>query len=419
MAIRVMKFGGSSLETDDQIHLIAGHIIKEQAREPGIVAVVSARGRLTDEILETVRRCGGKTVANKLLDFAGPAGEAISAACLAGAIEQGGIETIVADGRRIRLIATGQFGEGRVKRLENPSLITKALDERKIVVLAAYAGITIDGEPITLGRGGSDTFAVAVAAATKAKVCRIYTDVPGIFAVDPRFVQNAKMLSHITYWQAMELCSAGAQVLKERCIQIAAGLSVPLQVLLSPSFDASDWQKRGIDVEDGTWLSSGASLEDMEAASVEQTGLAIRDNITVFNIVNAPNRPGISAEIFGACKNIIIGDIAQSLTPKGSKAIITFYVRSYDEARVRAALGKIDLGKTKIECREDLACLMLIDPRLVTESGWVARATKALANGGINIESHPTSGDKISLLVVKDKIEQAAQALAEEFDLCT
>ena len=165
MAILVKKFGGKTLTTDEQVEKVARHLVEARDNGNSVVAVVSARGNQTNEIIDKIRKCGGPAVAEKIIDFAAAAGELESASCLAAALEKLGAPTELGDGRRIRLIASGPYFAGAVRRIENHSFITQALDEGKIVILAAYAGITSQGDTITLGRGGSDTFAVAAAAA--------------------------------------------------------------------------------------------------------------------------------------------------------------------------------------------------------------------------------------------------------------
>lgn len=418
MATIVMKFGGTSLQTDQQIETVAQHVVAEQRRGSSVVVVVSARGHTTDEIRSTVRACGGPNTPEEILDFAGIAGELISASCLASTIKKMGVEVEVADGRGIELIAGGNYGDGRVEKIKNPDLITTALGKDKVVVLAAYAGITNEGKIITLGRGGSDTFAVAVAAVIEADVCQIYTDVPGFFAIDPRFVPSAKMFCRLPYWQAMALCSAGVQVLKERCIAIASEFNVLVQVLLSPSFDDSKWRELGVNIERGTLLSRGASRNQMEATNLDQTGAAINSEITVFNITNLPNRSGISNAIFSQLKKVIIGNLAQAIPPVGQEANISFYVRLEDAGRTAAILGEIKLENLKVEQYDNLACLTLVDSRMVNGSGWIDRATGALGAKNINIEMHSTSGPNITIMVARDVVKQAALAIAEEFGLC-
>lgn len=419
MAIEVWKFGGTSQANDDQINAIADHLIARHKSGNRIIVILSARGKSTDKILARIQVCGGGRVNDKILDFGAVAGEMEAAATLAGAIELRGIQTQVGDGRRIGLIASGQFGDGLVRRVENPGFITKALDEHKIVILAAYAGVTVDGETITLGRGGSDTFAVAVAAAIGAETCYICTDVPGFFTIDPHIVPKAKMFNRMTYQKALGLCIAGVQVLKERCLHLAAGLNVKIQIQLSPSFNPAPWEKLGVDIAGGTKISSGANLQDMEATELDQPGIAINNTLTVFNLIGLPNKPGISASIFGICDQaqIPISEIAQSLTV-GSKANITFAVNSAYASKVRSALQKISLHGAKIHEHTDLVFLIIVDPRMATQSGWVGRITRALAKADINIEIHPKTGESFSVAVAKKQLKKAAIKLAEEFKLC-
>ncbi|MFA6254694.1 MAG: hypothetical protein WC675_01520 [Patescibacteria group bacterium] len=420
MATIVKKFGGSSLTTDEQVMAAARAIVADHQQRTSVVVVVSARGKTTNQIRARIKGCGGDGTSERVLAFGGLAGERESAACMAAAIESLGVQTFLADGADIGLVATGEFGRGQAKTVRKPEIIIKALEEGKIVVLAGYTGVTTDGRTIDLGRSGTDTFAVVVAAAIGAKVCQIYTDVPGFFAVDPRHVPGAKLLHQITFRQALKWASAGIEVVKKESLAVADGLGMPIQVLLSPSFDSQPWLERSLDVQAGTWISKGATLEDMQGGDLDQTILAIITDLTIFNLTDVPNEPGWSAKIFGLCRDhkIVVLDIAQGLAPKGKKAAITFWVKAETGDQTERILKEASLGSIKIERRDDIGCLRIIDPRMERESGWLARIDDTLAAAKVNIEIHPTAGDVILLLIAKDKVDAAAQAIAKEFGLC-
>jgi len=411
----VDKYGGTSLDKDSQVDTVAHHAIRQHKSGQRVVIVVSARGKETDELQKKIVACGGEHVDQKILDFGMPTGEELSAACVAASIAKQGGSVAVFNGSQIGLIARGTFGDGKVVTIKNPEVITRALDEGKIVVLAAYAGVNNDNEKITLGRGGSDTFAVAVAAAIKAAICRINTDVPCIFCTNPRWVPNARPVRHLTYLQVLDIAQAGAEVLKERSVELAQNLGVPIQVLLSPSFDAGKWSESS---REGTVITTGASLEDMEATRMSQTLMAVSDDIIAASLADLPNHPGILKKIFTELKGHVLGDISQALTArKSDKSVLSFQFQKRQKSIVQEALDRLQIKSCRIGMRENLSTLTVIDRTMRNAEDWHLRVVSALADNEVNIEMINSAGFMIWTMVNKEDGKKAAKALAEEFDL--
>lgn len=253
---------------------------------------------------------------------------------------------------------------------------------------------------MTLGRGGSDTTAVALAHALDAS-CEIYTDVRGVYAVDPRIVPNARRFSFIRYGDMVAMSSAGAGVLMDRAVLLAERLGIPLRVKLSPSLG---------ETEEGTLVSFRDEKEEaIEVDDLSMIGLAIRQNIAVVTVTGIRNRPGKAAKIFECLSDIIIGDANQG--PSGKKASISCWIDREDVDKVRAAIPNCKI-------QEDLASLTLVSPGMKEGKGYLARMTRALANTRTNIEMISTAGGSILVVIRAEQVAQAAREIAAEFGLC-
>ncbi len=401
----VQKYGGSSVATLERIEMVA-RSIKETARDNGVVAVVSAMGRETDRLIKLAQEVSGGLPPRDELDKLLVTGEEQSAPLLVMALRRLGLAATSLTGRAIELEADSA---GRAKRIRNADRITRLLSQGQIVVVAGFQGI-IEGtdEPSTLGRGGSDLTAIAIAGALGLGYCEIYTDVDGVFMIDPRIVPGAKRFVRISYSQMIQLSGAGAGVLMDRSVALAQNLGVEIRVLLSPSLGESSG---------GTLVCSGSSLEEMEGFGT-QPGVAVQRMVQI-KISGARNSPGVAGGIFGALSDVNIVDSAQ--VPGAEEADIALLCLPEDSPRILARLQEARktglVGEIGISEPLGVAGLTLVDPTMKEEPGRFGKVFGAIGNAGVNIEMFSSSGTTILTVVREEDLEKAARALGKEFDL--
>lgn len=394
-----MKFGGTSVQSPEHIQKVARYVIEQAQRGVKPVVVVSAMGQATDRILDLFSvTCPGAP--SREYDQAMATGEQVSAALLAGTIccLGGKAKSLIA--QQMHLTAGGGHRQGKIQAIRDAQQMIEDLKAGQILVCAGFQGITPKGEIVTLGRGGSDTTAVALAHVTEAS-CDIYTDVRGVYAVDPRIVPTAKRLPFITYADMLAMSSAGAGVLMDRSVMLAQRLGIPLRVKLSPSLGETD---------EGTLVYFRDEDEQtIEVEGLAMTGLAVRNNIAAVTIGNIVNQSGEAAKIFGSLADVMIGDAIQGKS--GPVASISLWISEEDVPKVTAAIPDCSIQR-------DTACLTLVSPGMKEGKGYLARMTSALAKAGANIEMIATAGESILVIIHKDHIKQAACQIAEEFGLC-
>ena len=404
MPITVMKFGGSSLADADKIKKVAAHIKCCQKDGHGIIVVVSAMGKETNRLLALAAEISSNPNEREK-DQLVHTGEVVTAPLLAMALDDISVPAISLTAAQIRLTAFGPYGNARIKSLRNKALIKKQLAGGKVVIIAGFQGISENGlDIITLGRGGSDTTAVALAAFLKTKVCEIYTDVDGVFTVDPNLVENARRLDIIGYDQMVAMSAAGAGVLMDRCVMLAKMYGVNIKVLRSPSIGESTG---------GTLVTAtSGNIADLEKFDGSR-GIAIKNKVSCIHIFDIPNEPGKAAEIFSVLEAINVVEIAQN---QGAQtAQISILLETGVAKKTFPSLEKI--GQAEATLCPGLVAISLVDLAMKETPNYFGRISKILGDNNINIEFIATSQISITVAIKEDDLQKAASALAEEFDL--
>ncbi len=400
--IVVQKFGGSSVANVDRIKNVAQRVVSYKNKHTDVAVVVSALGDTTDE-LEALAFQISTTPPDREMDMLLSTGEQISCALLAIAIKQLGHEAISFTGRQVGIKTDKTYTKARIMTIDGKR-IKKAFKEGKIVIVAGYQGVTADDDITTLGRGGSDLTAVALAKALKAKVCEIYTDVDGIYTTDPRIVKEARKIKEITFEEMLEMASLGAQIMQARSIEVAKRFDIPLHV-------RSSFSK-----EEGTMIIKGS--EKMEEVAVR--GITCNKSEAKITICSVPDKPGIAAIIFGEISKggINVDTIVQNV-PHDRLSDISFTVPKADlnkAIKVSQAIGnKINAG----EIMEDrnVARVSMVGSGMRSHSGIAAKMFKTLANEKINIDMISTSEISVSCIIQQDLADKAVKALHKAFKL--
>lgn len=408
MALIVQKYGGSSVSDAESVKRVARRIVETKQAGNDVVVVVSAMGDTTDELIDLAEQVSPNPPGREL-DMLLTAGERISMAVLAMAIYDLGFEARSYTGSQAGLITDSTHGKARIIDV-TPGRISQALSDGAIPIVAGFQGVSQDTKDITtLGRGGSDTTAVALAAALKAEVCEIFTDVDGIFTADPRIVKKALKLDQIAYEEVLELAANGAKILHSRCVEYARRFNVPIHV--RSSFNKNE----------GSWVIS----QEAKDATMEQpiiSGVAHDLGDAKLTLVAVPDKPGIAATIFetvasnGVNVDMIVQNIAASDT---NKTDVTFTLPKIDGKKALAALESI---KDKIQYQElildeDIAKISLVGAGMRSHPGVSADLFRALAQAGINIEMISTSEIRISVVTRAGDASKAVQAIHSAFDL--
>lgn len=403
--IIVQKYGGSSVATFERMDKIAAHIV-ETAKSKKVVVVVSAMGDETNRLKQLAKEISRGPPPEAELDKLLVTGEEQSAALLTMAINALGQKAVSLTGFQIRLETDETHGKAKVKGIRNIDRINELLDKNIVVVVAGFQGVK-EGtdEIVTLGAGGSNLTAIALAGALKTE-CENYTDVDGVYAIDPRIVPGAKRFANITYPQMLELSVAGAGVLMDRAVMLAQNLGVKIKVLLSPSFGPSTG---------GTLIYSESTTQDMEGSIRSQPAVAIQKGMSLVKIANIPNRPGIAANIFQVLSSINIIDSVVAQTEEEKTGNVSLLCLTEDLPKVKTALQKIK--ELKIAGDFEVAGLTLIDFPMKEESGYLYKVCKALAEAGVNIEMLSSAAISILVVVKKENLDKAATALGKEFNL--
>lgn len=404
--IAVQKYGGSSVADLEKMMAVAENI-KKTAKDKRVAVVVSAMGDETDRLMRQAREIFGPEPPKEELDRLLATGEEQSAILLTMALKRLGLTAVFLNGCEINLEADHR---GRAKRVGKIDVVKNSLNQDKIAVITGFQGV-IEGtkKVITLGRGGSDLTAVALAAALGLDCCEIYTDVDGVYTIDPRIVPEAKKFEKISYRQMIELSGVGAGVLMSRCVILAQNLGVKIRVLLSPSFGESIG---------GTLVCSESSLEEMESSSLAQSGVAIQ-NGSLIRISNVLNNPGMAAKIFNSLSEFSLIDSAQGMG--GKTAEISIICLPEDLDRILAILKELkkdgNAGKIKILKIPKIAELTFVDILMQDRAGYLARVFGAAAKVDVNILMHSTASSAISIIVKEEYAAKAAMSLGEEFNL--
>ena len=398
----VMKFGGTSVADAEKLKSVARRLVA--ARESGarVVAVLSAMGRTTDELLDLARQISPRPVPREL-DMLISVGERISCALAAMAIHDLGHEAISLTGSQAGIVTDTVHGKAKIVDVR-ARRIHEALDQDRIVLVAGFQGISADSLDVTtLGRGGSDTTAVALAAALGASVCEVYTDVDGVYSADPRLVPNARRLDVLSFEEMLEMASSGARVMATRSIEVARSYGVRLRV-----------RSTFVDGE-GTWIG-----EEDEALLEKAIISGVTHDTSEAKVVIAevPDRPGVAARIFRALADagVNVDMIVQNVSQHGTTSI-TFTLPKSDVAVADPILEEVarDVGAGTIERDPDIAKISLIGAGMKSHPGVAADMFDALAEAGINIEIISTSSIRISCVVRASEVERAVQAVHDRF----
>ena len=405
MGIIVQKFGGTSVADPEKIHNVAKAVIKEKENGNDVVVVVSAMGHTTDYLIKLAKEVT-KNPDSREMDMLLSTGEQVSIALLAMAIQAHGYNAVSMNGQQVGIITECIHSKARIGDIKTEKL-NKYIKEGNIIVVAGFQGVTPDGEITTLGRGGSDTSAVAIAAALNAERCDIYTDVEGVYATDPRIVPNIQKSDIISYEEMLELARVGANVLHPRSVETAKQFNVPLRVRSSFKLDNL-----------GTLI---IGVENMEIYK-PVAGVAADSSQVRILLSELPDIPGTAAKVFGelAKNNISVDMIIQSLASNGTNSI-AFTV---DEGEIESAIEivnkvKKDFNAGEISVDENISKVSIVGAGMVDRPGIAADMFKALAENDINIKMISTSEIKISCLVEKENANKAIKALCKEFGLET
>lgn len=399
MALIVQKFGGSSVADKDRLFNVADIVTRTYKAGNKVIVVVSAQGDTTDDLIAKAKEIN-EDASKREMDMLMTAGEQMSAALLAMAIEKLGCPVISLLGWQAGFVTSSAYGSARIKRIE-PNRIRKELDKKNIVVVTGFQGINRYDDMTTLGRGGSDTSAVALAAAMHADLCQIYTDVEGVFTADPRKVKNARKLSEISYDEMLELASLGAQVLNNRSVEMAKKYGIELEVLSSMTR------------KPGTIVKEAVKMEEMLIS-----GVAKDEDVARVSIIGVPDRPGLAFKIFSrlAAKNINVDIILQSVGRNGTKDISFTVSHANLKTTVDLLSGYLEqIGANSIVYDENVAKVSIVGAGMESHPGTAAKMFEALYDANINIQMIATSEIKISVLIDCKDADRAVSVIHERF----
>jgi len=411
----VMKFGGTSMAGTERIRRVANIVRRQQAAGHEVAVVVSAMAGETDRLVNFCRE------ANPLYDPAEydvvvASGEQVTAGLLALTLQSMGCKSRSWLGWQLPIRTDGAHAKARIEEIDSEALLA-SMAAGEIAVIPGFQGRTEGGRVTTLGRGGSDTSAVAVAAAVKASRCDIYTDVDGVYTTDPRIVAKARKLSHVTYEEMLELASVGSKVLQTRSVSLAMKEDVRVQVLSS----FVDDDATPADELPGTMIVSDEELEGLDMERQLITGIAADKNEAKVILTRVPDRPGAVATIFGplAGANINVDMIIQNVGRDKGETDVTFTVPAADLVRTQALLEehKEAIGYNRIITDGKVAKVSVVGVGMRSHAGVASTMFKALADRGINIQAISTSEIKVSVLIDEDETELAVRVLHTAYGL--
>ena len=396
MSLIVQKFGGSSVANAERVMNVASIVTDTYAKGNDVVVVVSAQGDTTDDLIEKANEINPKA-SKREKDMLLAAGEQISISLLAMAIEKLGFPVISLLGWQAGFNTNSIYTSARIKNIK-PNRLQAEIAKRNIVVVAGFQGINRYDDLTTLGRGGSDTSAVAIAAALKADKCQIFTDVEGVYTADPRKVEGAKKLKEITYDEMLELATLGAQVLNNRSVEMAKKYGVELEVLSS------------LNPVPGTIVKEVTKMEKMLIRGVTKD-----KDVALVSILGLQDTPGIAFKIFSklSTKNINVDIILQSFGRDGTKDIV--FTVSKDNGPVAVELLESFLDNCKIVCNTEVAKVSIVGAGMETHPGTASKMFEALYESNINIQMISTSEIKISVIIDAENADRAVSAVHKAF----
>ena len=396
MGLIVQKFGGSSVANAERVMNVARIVTDTYKKGNDVIVVVSAQGDTTDDLIEKANEIN-PNAAKREMDQLLTAGEQISISLLAMAIEKLGFPVISLLGWQAGFNTNSIYTAARIKNIR-PNRLQAEIAKHNIVVVAGFQGINRYDDLTTLGRGGSDTSAVAIAAALKADKCQIFTDVEGVYTADPRKVENAKKLKEITYDEMLELATLGAQVLNNRSVEMAKKYGVELEVLSS------------LNPVPGTIVKEVAKMEKMLIRGVTKD-----KDVALVSILNLQDTPGIAFKIFSklSSKNINVDIILQSIGRDGTKDLV--FTVSKDNGPVAVALLEDMLDNCTIKCNTEVAKVSIVGAGMESHPGTASKMFEALYESNINIQMISTSEIKISVVIDAEAADRAVSAVHKAF----
>lgn len=402
MALIVTKFGGTSVGTTDRIRAVAQRLIARRQAGDSVVAVLSAMGHVTDELVELARElCADPP--EREMDMLLSTGEQVSIALLAMAIHSLGYEAISFTGPQVGIVTDSVHSKAKITAVR-AERVNEALSQGKIVIVAGFQGTTADGQITTLGRGGSDTTAVAIAAGVGADICEIYTDVDGVYTADPRVVPEARKIEAISYEEMLEMAASGAGVLQMRSVEFARNHGVIIHCRSSFTDAPGTIIKEADDTMEQAII-SGVTHDTSEAK------LTLRD---------VPDHPGVAATVFSrlAENHVNVDMIIQNVSEDGTTDI-SFTAPKDDLVRAKRVLESLvsDLGAREWSVDEDVAKVSLVGAGMRTHPGIAARMFQTLADAAVNIDLISTSPIRISCVISADQVATAVQSLHAAFGL--
>lgn len=399
MSLIVQKFGGSSVRDAQRIRNVAGIIAETYLEGNDVLVVLSAQGDTTDDLIAKAEEINSHP-SKREMDMLLATGEQISVALCAMALESMGLPCVSLTAWQVRIQTTAVHGDARIKRIDSER-VQAELDQHRIVLITGFQGMDRAGDVTTLGRGGSDTSAVALAAAFRAKLCQIYTDVDGVYTADPRIVPNARHLDEITYDEMLELASQGAGVLHNRSVELAKKFRVDLEVLSS------------LERKPGTKVKEVTKVEKTTIA-----GVAKDTSIARIALIGLRHNPGVAFQVFDLLSkhNINVDLILQSIGREDSKDIsFTVHEKDLEDARAILTENQEVLCFDHIEVDGNIGKVSIVGAGLMTNCGMAARMFEALYEAGINIQMINTSEIRVSVLLDEGDVDRAVRAIHAKF----
>ena len=400
MSLIVQKFGGSSVRDAQRIRNVAGIIAETYLAGNDVIVVLSAQGDTTDDLIEKAMEINPKA-SRREMDMLLSTGEQISVALCAMALESMGLPCVSLAAWQVGIQTTGAYSAARIRKIDSER-IRNELDQKRIVLVTGFQGVNRRGDVTTLGRGGSDTIAVALAAAFHADLCQIYTDVDGVYTTDPRLVSNARKLDEITYDEMLELASLGAQVLHNRSVELAKKYHINMEVVSS------------LERKPGTKIKEVVKMEKTSIA-----GVAKDTSIATIALKGLEHTPGVAFQVFNMLsKNGINVDIIlQSFGNVDDAKDISFTVsrKDLDDAVKLLAENQQQLRFRELETDDKIGKVSIVGAGLLSNYGMAAKMFEALYNAGINIQMINTSEIKLSVLVHEDDVNKAVKAVHARF----
>ena len=403
MALIVKKFGGTSVATPDKMRAIVQRVLKGARPDDKFVIVVSAMGKSTDHLVDLASQITSKTYGREM-DMLLSTGEQVSIALMAMAFQEAGQKSISFTGQQAGITTSDAFNKGRILDIQ-PDRILKALDEGNVVIVAGFQGITDHGDITTLGRGGSDTTAVAIAGAIHADVCEIYTDVEGVYTSDPRLVPGAMKMKEITYGEMLEMAKLGAGVMQPRAVEMGSRFNVPIHV------------RSTFSENEGTMIQEAYSMEIKQYLI---RGVADDKNVAKITVLGIPNKPGHAYRVFDlmATNNVDVDMIVQSVRVANEGVTdITFTIARSDLASAEATLDQLkkEMDIEDILVDDHMAKVSSVGAGMAGHPGIASGMFGVLGKLGINIEIISTSEISITCLIDEKDTDRAVKAIHEHF----